>query len=125
MPICAVSWDAGIPGVVMIWNGYATSKEFRSANEDILDMVSNNRASKLLGDITQFKLIAGDDQKWLNENWIPRVVETGLRHVALVSPTYYFNQVAVDTVSTRVDKSRLAVQQFGDWQQARNWLAVQ
>jgi hypothetical protein len=125
MTICAVSWDSGIPGVVMIWNGYANSGEFRAANESILDMVSTNRAAKLLGDVTRFKLIAGNDQTWLNESWIPRVIESGLRYVALVSPTYYFNQVAVDNVSGRVDKSRLAVQQFSDWQQARSWLAAQ
>jgi hypothetical protein len=124
MTVCTVSWDGDIPAVVMIWNGYATSKEFRSANETVLNMVAEKRASKLLGDITQFKLIGGDDQKWLNDNFIPRAIETGLRHVALTSPSYYFNQIAVETVSQRIDPSRLAVQQFSDWQQARSWLVA-
>ena len=125
MTACAVSWDGDLPGVVMIWKGYATSKEFRAGNENVLDMVSTRTAMKLLGDVTDFKLIGGEDQRWLNDNWIPRAIGAGLRHVALVSPTYYFNQVAVDTVSQRVDPSRLNVRQFGDWQQARNWLAAQ
>ena len=125
MTVCTISWDADIPGVVMIWNGYATSKDFRSANESVLDMMAGKRASKLLGDVTHFKLIGGDDQKWLNGSFIPRAIEGGLRHVALTSPSYYFNKIAVDTVSQRVDPSQLIVQQFQDWQQARSWLVAQ
>lgn len=61
---------------------------------------------------------------WLNNNWIPRATAAGLRHVALIQPSYYFNKVAVETVGANVDPSRLALSYFGDIASARAWLAA-
>jgi hypothetical protein len=120
--VCEVRYDATIPGVVMIWQGYATSLEFRAANERILQVLTENRAAKLLGDISRFVLIGREDQDWLNHNWIPRAVDAGLRQVALVQSSYYFNKVAVETVGERVDPASLALSYFGDVASARDWL---
>jgi hypothetical protein len=57
--------------------GYATSREFREANERILGVLAERGASKLLGDIKELVLIGADDQHWLSTNWIPRAVEAG------------------------------------------------
>jgi hypothetical protein len=125
MSNCSVTFDDKVPCVVMAWNGYATSQQFRAANEDVLAIIEARRASKLLGDITHFKLIGADDQRWLNDMFIPRMIAAGLRHVALVQPIYYFNKVAVDTVSQRVDQSRLLIGHFDNQTEARAWLSQQ
>jgi hypothetical protein len=83
---------------------------------------AEHRATRLLGDVREFVLIGADDQRWLNEHWIPSAVEAGLRRVALTQPTYYFNRVAVETVRRRVDPDRLTVGYFGDLDGARAWL---
>ena len=120
--VCTVRHDPEIPCVVMIWQGYATSAEFRSANERVLSTLNETRATKLLGDVSRFVLIDTEDQKWLNYFWIPRAIEAGLRHVALVQPTYYFNKVAVENVGNNVDPTRLTLSFFGDVSSAREWL---
>ncbi|MDP8920350.1 MAG: hypothetical protein M3O00_15975, partial [Pseudomonadota bacterium] len=51
---CTVGYDAEVPCVIMTWKGYATSREFREANERILGVLAERRASKLLGDIKEF-----------------------------------------------------------------------
>jgi hypothetical protein len=120
--VCTVRHDPEIPCVVMIWQGYATSAEFRAANERVLNVLSGTLATKLLGDVSRFVLIGADDQAWLNNNWIPRAIEVGLRHVALVQPTYYFNKVAVENVGKNIDPTRLTLSYFGDITSAREWL---
>lgn len=122
--VCSVRHDSEVPCVVMIWQGYATSAEFRAANEDILAVITTRKATKLLGDVSRFVLIGMEDQAWLNNNWIPRATAAGLRHVALVQPSYYFNKVAVETVGSKVDPARLELAFFGDVGAARDWLTA-
>jgi len=120
--VCAIRYDAEVPCVVMVWQGYATSAEFRAANERVLAALHNHRARRLLGDVSRFVLIGATDQTWLNDNWIPRAIDAGLRRVALVQPTYYFNKVAVENVGSRLDATRLQLSFFGDMAGARDWL---
>ncbi len=46
----------------MTWKGYATSREFREANERVLGVLAERNASKLLSDVKDFVLIGADDQ---------------------------------------------------------------
>ena len=107
--VCAISFDESVPCIVMAWHGYATSAQFRAANDRVLACIREYRATRLLGDLRAFVLIGADDQRWLNDHWIPEAIASGLRRVALTQPTYYFNRVAVETVGRKVDPRRLAV----------------
>ena len=40
-----------------------------------------------------------------------------------MQPSYYFNRVAVDNVTSRTDPNRLTVAYFDDADNARTWLA--
>jgi hypothetical protein len=122
-PVCTVDFDAAVPCVVMTWCGYATSRQFRDANASVLAGIRRHGTDRLLGDLRDFVLIGADDQRWLNETWIPAAIDAGLRRVALTQPSFYFNRVAVETVGRRVDAHRLTVGMFGDLAGARAWLA--
>ncbi|HJS79214.1 MAG TPA: STAS/SEC14 domain-containing protein [Vitreimonas sp.] len=117
-----IDYDADIPCVVMIWKGYATSAAFREGNAQVLAQITQRRASKLLGDVTDFVLIGAEDQAWLNEVWIPRAVHAGLRKVALVQPNFYFNRVAIDSVAQKLDRDRVELGFFDNRDAAKEWL---
>ena len=117
-----IDYDADIPCVVMIWKGYATSAAFREGNAQVLAQITERRASKLLGDVTDFVLIGAEDQAWLNEVWIPRAVHAGLRKVALVQPNFYFNRVAIDSVAQKLDRDRVELGFFDNRDAAKEWL---
>ena len=120
---CTVGYDAEVPCVIMTWKGYATSRDFREANERILGVLAERNTSKLLGDIKEFVLIGADDQHWLSTNWIPRAMEAGLRTVAMVTPVFYFNRVAVESVGRTLDPETLVLQHFDTRETARQWVA--
>jgi hypothetical protein len=117
-----VDYDTEVPCVVMIWKGYANSAAFKEGNARVLSEISAHRASKLLGDVTDFVLIGAEDQAWLNQVWIPRAMHAGLRKIALVQPTFYFNRVAVESVAQKVDRDRVEVGFFSTRDEAREWL---
>jgi hypothetical protein len=120
---CTIGYDSDVPCVIMTWKGYATSREFRDANERILGVIAERKATKLLGDIREFVLSGADDQNWLTSDWIPRAVQAGIRNVALITPVFYFNRVAVENVGQRLDKEALILQHFDNRDAAREWLS--
>jgi hypothetical protein len=124
---CAIDYDGQVPCISMIWKGYATTAQFRAANERVLTAITQCNASKLLGDAKDFVLIGADDQMWLASNWIPRALQAGVRKIALVMPRFYFNRVAVDTVTQRLSgefaRNLVRIEYFDSRDAARNWLA--
>ena len=45
-----------------------------------------------------------DDQKWLEEGFVPRAIHYAFKEIAIIKPKAYFNKVAVESVSYKVDK---------------------
>ena len=124
---CAIDYDGQVPCISMIWKGYATSAQFRAANERVLTAIVQCNANKLLGDAKDFVLIGADDQMWLATNWIPRALQAGVRKIALVMPRFYFNRVAVDTVTQRLSgefaRNLVRIEYFDAREAAHSWLA--
>jgi hypothetical protein len=120
---CTVGYDSDVPCVIMTWKGYATSRAFREANERVLGVIAERKATKVLGDIEEFVLIGSDDQNWLTNDWIPRAMAAGLRTAALITPAFYFNRVAVESVGQRLDPEAFTLRFFESREAARAWLA--
>ncbi len=117
-----IYFDKDLDCVVMDWDGYATSKQFKQGTELMLNTLIQNHCSKVLADIKDMKIIAMEDQQWLNEEFLPRATTFGFKAIAIVKPKYYFNQVAVETISYKVDKEKLTINFFDDIEDAKAWL---
>lgn len=109
--------------VTMVWTGYANSAQFRQGTETMLEELIHHNKEKVFGDIREMVLISQDDQNWLAEQFVPRAVRHGMRFLALVRPTYYFNKVAVETVAYKVNDEKLRIRFFNDPEEAKDWLA--
>jgi hypothetical protein len=118
-----IYFDKDINAVVMEWDGYATSKQFKQGTELMLNILIKNNCSKVLADIKDMKIIAMEDQQWLNEDFLPRATTFGFKAIAIVKPDYYFNKVAVETISYKVDKDKLTINFFDNVNEAKEWLS--
>lgn len=108
--------------VVMEWNGYATSQEFREGTEKMLQVLIENKADKVLGDIRDMVIIGQEDQKWLNDIFLPKAILSGFKAIALIQPIHYFNKVAVESVAFKVKKELLRINFFSEYKEAKAWL---
>ena len=107
-----VYFDTNINSVVMEWHGYATSRQFKEGTELMLNTLIKNNSSKVLADIRDMTLIGMEDQQWLNTHFLPRAIKFGFKAIAIIRPDNYFNNVAVESVSYKVDKDKLAINFF-------------
>ncbi len=129
-----IYFDNDLNMVVMEWNGYATSEQFREGTELMLNTLIKHNASKVLADIKNMILIAMEDQKWLDTNFLPRAFKFGFKALAIVKPNSYFNKVAVESISYKVNKEKLLISFFDSideknpaWfieDEAKEWLST-
>ena len=117
-----IYFDKELNCVVMEWDGYATSKQFKQGTELMLNILIKNNCSKVLADIKDMKIIAMEDQQWLNEEFLPRATKFGFKAIAIIKPNYYFNKVAVETISYKADKDKLTINFFDNRHEAKEWL---
>lgn len=118
-----IYFDQTLRSVVMEWDGYATSGQFREGTELMLNVLVKNNASKVLADIKDMVLIGLEDQKWLDIDFLPRAFDFGFEAIAIIRPDNYFNNVAVESISYKVEKEKLKINIFDNLQEAKRWLS--
>jgi len=117
-----IYFDGSIHSVVMEWTGYATSTQFREGTELMLETLVLNKASKVLAEIREMTIIGMEDQQWLQNDFLPRAINAGFKAIAIIRPESYFNKVAVETVSYKIDSEKLMIRFFDKSEEARQWL---
>jgi hypothetical protein len=122
MEIYNIYFDKDLNAVIMEWQGYANSSQFREGTELMLNTLIKHNCSKVLADISDMTLIGMDDQEWLNNNFLPRAVEFGFKAIAILKPKSYFNQVAVESVSYKNNTEKLSIKFFDNKEDAKQWL---
>lgn len=120
-----IYFDAATDAVVMKWDGYATSVQFKEGTELMLTVLRQHHASKVLADTKEMVLIGREDQQWLDTNFLPRAIQSGFKVIAIVPSQHYFNKVAVESIVYKIDQSKLLVNFFATVAEAREWLAIQ
>lgn len=119
---CNIYFDSDLKAVISIWKGYATSTQFRDKTEELLAVMAANQAGKFLVDLKEMVLIGKDDQDWMDKSYFPKAIDEGLKSVAVVQPSYYFNKVAVETIIFKINQQELAVNYFHTFEEAKEWL---
>lgn len=115
-------YDEKLEAIVMEWNGYFTSEQFRLGTEFMLHMLKQHNANKVLALIQNMVLIGMDDQQWLEKDFLPRAIDAGFKACAMLTPVHYFNKVAVQNVTYKIDRQKLMVNLFDSEEEARLWL---
>ena len=117
-----IYFDKEINSVVMEWDGYATSNQFKEGTELMLNTLIQNNSFKVLADIKDMILIGMEDQQWLDTHFLPRAINFGFKAIAIIKPDNYFNKVAVESISYKVDKDKLLINFFDNVSEAKEWL---
>jgi hypothetical protein len=116
--IYRIHFDNNINAVVMEWNGYANSSQFREGTELMLNTLIQNRTTKVLAQLRDMTLIGSEDQVWLQDHFLPRAIQFGFKSIAIVKPDSHFNKVAIQNVIEKIDKDQLSVNFFDNADEA-------
>ncbi len=98
----------------MEWDGYSTSAKFRQGTELMLNTLIERKAKYVLAGIKNRVLIRKEDREWLEEQFFPRATDFGFGGIAIVRPSNYFNKVAIESITSKVDKEKVAINLFDE-----------
>ncbi len=119
---CKIRFLDDVHAVNIKWLGFPRSDEFREACNKALELMSEKQASKFLTDNSDAVVFATSDQKWLNEEWLPRAKIKGYRASAVIlSAKEGFTRLAVNNIISGRGKEFTA-KNFTNYEDAKKWL---
>jgi hypothetical protein len=122
-PYASVRWHGEGQWVFVEWKAWANSTEYRAVQEAVLLALRENRASRNLIDATHARVVSGDDQVWLIEDWIPRAAAAGRRWTAIVMPKSALGRTIAENIDRRQQPTATTVEYFETVEDAAAWLS--
>ena len=122
-----LEYDASVPCITASFTGFMSSEQFRSFLNHGLDALIEKKKSHdrilWLADTSKHVVQPDSDTRWVADDWNPRALKAGIRHVAFVLPENVFGNASVKRYADNNDRKdeKMVVQMFGDLNTAKNW----
>ncbi|MGE4287989.1 MAG: hypothetical protein AB7E36_04820 [Salinivirgaceae bacterium] len=120
---CTIEYLSEVPCAMIRWNGLPPSDEFRKGCMAVLDLMKIHGLTKIITDNRQAKVFKIEDQRWLNDEWLPQAQQLGYRYSAvLVKEHDPFITFAVKNIMAKRETSKFEAQFFSQPENAIQWL---
>lgn len=118
-----VSWDAPSHAVLIRIYGYVEGETLRSPCNKAIEIMISMRSSRLITDSREMKALRQEDQRWVDDDWRPRVRVAGLRRNAILLPKSVVAKLTVTAIVKKFDAVQFGY--FSELDEARRWLNQQ
>lgn len=119
---CKIYYDEDSAAVVIKWQGYAESEQFRKACDQSLELLKKMQTKFMIADNSEGKAVTIDDQNWLVENWFPRAFDEGYRVSAVITTTDIFRDMGIKNIVSQLDMTKFIIEYFNTYLDAQNWI---
>jgi SpoIIAA-like len=100
----------------------ASSEDFRDGMEMCLHALDVTQSTRLLMDLRKMRLVLVEDERWLAQDFLPRIGKTALKRMAVVTPENELARVIVaDLAKPRPTGTQS--KHCGTVEEARRWLS--
>lgn len=120
-----LSWDESANVVCAQWKDAVEGEPMRRGLQVGLELVSLKQSEKWLVDSRTLGSIDPADVKWVNDNWIPRAVDAGLRWMAFVLAKKVVMKLTMKSFIARINDRDLSSAYFDDLDEAWDWIRAQ
>lgn len=105
------------------WKGFVSSEVFRSTALHLLEFVVEYRITRWLSDRSHMKAIRQQDQQWMAEEFIPKIIDSPLRRMANVLSSDVVEKRNVEQIIRRSrGLGNLSFRDFETVAEALEWL---
>lgn len=120
-----IEWDDDIEAVVHTWEEFTSGQEFRDGCEALLDAIKRKNADRILVDTRGIQAHDDRDQEWLEEQWVPRVIDAGVSYAATLIPDSAIAEMDMEELMTELEEYDYTTMMTADMDEAREWVASQ
>ncbi|HEY4650484.1 MAG TPA: hypothetical protein VIG72_03675 [Pontibacter sp.] len=120
-----VSYDEALQLGMAEWQGFLNSEAFRSNGLRCLQLITEKKLTRWLADSRRMKAIRQQDQEWVLQELLPRLLDSLLQRMANLVSEDIFNKMAFEQMIKR-SNGRLGdfrIKEFEDKEAALEWLS--
>jgi hypothetical protein len=122
-PYLTIRWDGVHNHVLSEWKGFANSAELRAGLLKGIEAISDNHAMAYVSDARKLKVIVHEDQRWVQEKWLPLAIQAGLKRLAFVTAGTGLGKATIEDTVVLVDNHGLESRTFSSVDAAWHWVA--
>lgn len=118
-----IEYDDELDAVIHTWTEFSSGQQYRTGANAILEAVEDHDATKLIVDTSNVQAHQDEDKRWLREEWIPRMIETGVTHTVTVHADSVIAEMEMEEISEDAGDVE-GTDQFvtADMDEAREWI---
>jgi hypothetical protein len=120
-PWLLMRWDSARRLVHSEWRAFANSAELRAGLLRGIQAIKDQRAVAYVTDTRKVKVVVHDDQKWIEDTWLPLALEAGLKRIGVVTAASGLGKLTVEDVVGLVDDDGLLSRSFDSLAPAMRW----
>jgi hypothetical protein len=120
-----ISWDAASQYILLVVKGYLPSEKIQAKLHEVLALIKQQKANKMLIDITQGSPYSKSLENWIEQVWEPEAIATGLKTQAFVLPKNAFTKSILDSSMKKTQNTALQRGFFDSVEGAEEWLKAQ
>jgi hypothetical protein len=117
--------DDEIGAIIHTWDQFASGEDFRAGANRLLEVVERENKSKLLVDSSGIKAHDEADKEWLQEEWIPKVIDAGIEYSASVTADSVIAEMDMEEFVDQASELPYTYVLASDMAEAREWIAEQ
>ncbi|QHL88813.1 hypothetical protein GU926_15825 [Nibribacter ruber] len=104
------------------WEGYASLHDLKTACEVGLQILETTHCPYKLNDNSALSGPWSEAVSWLEDNWLPRAMQAGLKYLAHVANEHTFSEVAGEVMHISKIGQELKYRMFFKREEAIEWL---
>lgn len=120
-----IELDPEIGAIVHTWTKFVSGERFREGANELLDAIKTHRVSKMIVDVKGIKAHNEADKQWLQEEWMPSVIDAGIEYSVTVHSASALSEMEMERFVDQAGDLPFTYVLASDMDEARQWIAEQ
>ena len=103
------------------WKGNGSGNDYIKSMTRIKDQIAEKNIERWEAEISNFGVVSKENKDWVNTNWFPSVIGSGLRRMAVVVPSIIFGKMSAEEILAKVT-DHVHIRHFDNLEDAKNWI---
>jgi hypothetical protein len=125
-PYLSIIWDEETRSIISQWHGGHVGRNIKEGLSTTLDEYKKKLPdAQWIGDTTDIGVIGLEEQEWINTEWFPAFLATGVKFMVVVQPKSAVAKLMVDQIVSKVPGTQLTVFNCATQEEGRKWMKEQ
>ena len=124
-----IIWDEVHHTQITQWPGGYVGKQIREGLDmgltEFIKLQKKHPDAAWIGDTRDLDVINTVNQKWIDADWFPRFLRTGVRLMAVIAPKSMISTMSVKAIVSRVPETALTVRYCQTIKESNDWILTE